>query len=102
MGLEHAHRFARLHQQGLVLVQVLERGEDLFEAGPVARGAADAAIDHEVLRVLGHLGVEVVPDHAVGRFGDPVLAVQCIAAWCANQTRGVQTGVFLGGHDGSP
>ena len=72
--LEHADRLARLDQQRLVVVQLLQRREDLVEAGPVARRAADAAVDHQVLRVLGHFGVEVVLQHAVGGFGEPALA----------------------------
>jgi hypothetical protein len=57
-----------------------ERCQDLVEALPVARGAADAAVDHQVLRAFGHVGVEVVLDHAVGGLGQPVLAVQLAAA----------------------
>jgi hypothetical protein len=56
-----------LHQQRLVVASSLQRREDLVEALPVARGAADAAVDHQVLRTLGHLGVEVVLEHAVRR-----------------------------------
>ncbi len=96
--LEHAHRLARLHEQGLVLFEVFQRSQDLVEAGPVARGAADAAINHQVPRVLRHLGVQVVLDHPVGGFGHPVLAMQGVAARGADHAGGVQTGVDGGGH----
>ena len=97
VGAKHAHRLARLHQQRLVVVQVAQHLEDLVVAGPVARGAADAAVDHQVLRVLGHVRVEVVLDHAVGRLGDPALATQFRAARRADHAGGVVTRIGNGG-----
>ncbi|MNN43308.1 hypothetical protein D3C81_1575360 [compost metagenome] len=73
---EHADRLARLYQQRFVLAQAAQAVEDGIEAFPVARGLADAAVHHQVLRALGHVGVQVVLDHAVGGFDQPVLAVQ--------------------------
>src|SRR3546814_13464942 len=49
-------------------------------AGPVARGAADAAVDDEFGRVRGHFGGEVVLDHPVRGFGEPGLAAEFGAA----------------------
>jgi hypothetical protein len=74
VGAEHADRLARLDEQGLVLLEPLERLDDLVEAFPVARGAADAAIDDQALRVLGDLVVEVVHQHPHRGLGGP-------AAW---------------------
>ena len=48
MGAEHADRLAGLHQQRLVVFELAQRGDDAVEALPVARRAADAAIDHEL------------------------------------------------------
>jgi hypothetical protein len=76
--LEHAHGLARLNEQGLVFVQVFQRSQDLVKASPVARGAANAAVHHQALRVLGHFGVEVVLHHAVSGFGDPVFTGQLL------------------------
>ena len=73
VGAEDAHRLAGLHQQRLVVLQPPQRRDDAVEAFPVARGAADAAIDHQLLRPLGHLGVEIVHQHAQGRLGQPAL-----------------------------
>ena len=98
VGLEHAHRLARLHQQGLIVVQVLQRGQDLVETCPVARRAADAAVHHQGLWVLGDFGVQVVLDHAVGRLGDPALAMQLAASGRADDTGGVDTGIVVGAH----
>ncbi len=50
----------------------IERG-DAIEIRPGACGAADAAIDHQLVRMLGHLGVEVVHQHAQRRLRDPAL-----------------------------
>jgi hypothetical protein len=49
MGAEHADRLARLHQQRFIVAQPLQRLDDPVIAFPVARGAADAAIDDEFL-----------------------------------------------------
>ena len=71
VGAEHADRLARLDEQGLVLLEPLERLDDLVVAFPVARGAADPAIDDQALRVLGDLVVEVVHQHPHRGFGGP-------------------------------
>ena len=71
VGAEHADRLARLDEQGLVVLEPFERLDDLVEALPVARGAADPAIDDQALRVLGDLVVEVVHQHPHRGFGGP-------------------------------
>jgi hypothetical protein len=76
MRAEHAHRLARLHQQRLVVAQLAQRLEDGVEGLPVARRLADAAIDNQRVRVLGHGGVEVVLQHAVGGLGQPAPAAE--------------------------
>ena len=60
---EDADRLAGLHQQRLVGFQLAQRRDDAVEALPVARGAADAAVHHQLARLLRHLGVEVVHEH---------------------------------------
>ncbi len=49
MRLENTNRLARLHQKRLVRLQPLQRGDDAVERFPIARGAADAAIDDQLL-----------------------------------------------------
>jgi hypothetical protein len=48
VGLEHRHRLAGLDEERLVVAQALQRLEDGVEAFPVARGLADAAVDHQL------------------------------------------------------
>ena len=72
VGAEHADGLARLDDQGLILVQPLERFDDLVETLPVARGAPDTAINDKALRVLGDFFVEIIHQHPDGRFGGPV------------------------------
>jgi hypothetical protein len=74
MGPKHADRLAGLHQQGFVALQLFQRGHDAVVALPVARRAADAAIDHEFVRLLGDVRIEIVHQHAERRFGLPALA----------------------------
>ncbi len=75
-----------------------QRSDDSVVAAPVARGAADAAIDDELLRVLGDLGVEVVHQHAERRLGEPALAGESAAARGADAA-GVVEAVGCG-HEG--
>ena len=98
MGAEYADRFAGLDQQGLVFVQTLQGFENLLEAGPVARRAADAAIDDQIVGALGHFRVEIVLDHAERGFDQPVAAAQLAAARRADRTRAGHYG-FGNGHD---
>ena len=64
VGPEHADGLARLHQQRLVGLEPAQRLDDPVEGVPVARGAADAAVDDELARPLGDVGIEVVHQHA--------------------------------------
>ena len=80
MGAEHADRLAGLDQQRLVVLQPLQRRDDAVETLPVARGAADAAIDHQLLGLLGDVGIEIIHQHAQRRFGQPALGAELGAA----------------------
>ena len=73
MRFEHADGFAGLDQQSLVGLESPERRDDRIVALPVARGAPDAAVHHELLGAFGHRRIEVVHEHAQRRFGEPAL-----------------------------
>ncbi len=89
---KHTHRLAALHQQGLVVLETLQHFNDGVETGPVARGAADAAVHHQCGRVFGDIRVEVVHQHAQCGFGQPTFAAHTGAAWCANDARRIKSG----------
>ena len=76
MGRKHAHRLAGLHQQGFLFGQGFQRFDDAVVAIPIARGASDAAVDHELGGILRDLGIEVVHQHAQRRFGHPGAGAQ--------------------------
>ncbi len=76
MGPEHADGLARLHAEGLVVVQPLQGLDQDVVAAPVARRPADAAIDHQLLRALGDLGIEIVHQHPERRLGLPAPCVE--------------------------
>ena len=76
VGAEDADGLARLNQQGFIGLQQLQRAQDLFKAFPVARRFANTAVNHQIFRPLGHVGIEVILDHAPGGFDQPVGAVQ--------------------------
>ena len=71
VGAEDADGLARLHQQRLVVLERAQARDDPVIGFPVARGAADAAIDDEFLGALGDVRVEIVHQHAERRLGEP-------------------------------
>ena len=73
VGAEDADRLAGLDQQRLVGLELLQRRDDAVEVVPGPRRPADAAVDHELVRVLGHVGVQVVHQHPHRRLGQPGL-----------------------------
>ena len=95
VGLEHPDRLAGLHQQSLLLLEPGQHLDDLVEAGPVAGGAADAAIHHQRLGMLGHLGIQVVHQHPQRRFGEPALGGQLGAARGADHAIGIVAGILV-------
>jgi hypothetical protein len=68
---ENPHRLARLDQQRLIGLEQFERGDDRLIALPIARRLADTAVDHQILRPLRYVWIEVVHQHAQRRFGQP-------------------------------
>jgi hypothetical protein len=83
--LENGNGFARLHKQRLVVFQLAQRLDDGFVAGPVARRFACPAIDHQVVRPLGHFRIQVVHQHAQRGFLLPALTGDGAAARRANR-----------------
>ena len=71
----------------------LQGRDDAVEALPVARRAADAAIDHELLGPLGDRGIEIVHEHAQRRFGEPALGGELGAVRRADDAGIVDAGV---------
>ncbi|EAR52350.1 hypothetical protein OG2516_07732 [Oceanicola granulosus HTCC2516] len=73
VGAEDADGLAGLDQQGLVGLELAQGGADAVEILPGPRRPADAAVDDELVRVLGDVGVQVVHQHPERRLGEPAL-----------------------------
>ena len=71
VGTKHTHRLAGLHQQGLVGLELAQRLDNQVKVLPGAGRPTNASIHHQALGVLGHIWVQVVHQHAQGRFGKP-------------------------------
>ena len=84
---EHADRLAGLDQERLVVLEPLELGDDRVEGLPAPRRPTGAAVDDEVVGILGHVGVEVVHQHAQRGFLLPALAGELGAARRADRAR---------------
>ncbi len=81
---EDAHGLARLHQERLVVAERLERSHDGVERLPRARGTTRASVHDQILGSFGHVGVEVVHEHAHRGLLGPRTARQLRSAWGAN------------------
>ena len=82
---KHAHGLARLHQQRLVLAQAEQRPHDPAQRVVRARRAARSPVHDQLLRMLRHLGVEVVEQHPKRRLRLPRQRVQLGPARRANR-----------------
>ena len=74
MRFENSHRLARLHEQGLIVLESLQGVDDGAITLPIACGLAGSPINHQVSWTLTHLLVKVVHEHAHGGFLLPALA----------------------------
>ena len=92
MGAKNTDRLTGLYQQGFVFTQRPQAVQNGFEGRPVAGGFTNTAIDHQVFRAFGNIGVKVVLDHAISRFDQPVLTTQRCSLGSANDMGG---GIFL-------
>lgn len=80
MGFEYADRFAGLHQQRFVVFEIRQRLNNGVIARPVARGAAYAAVDHQLVGIFRYLRIKVVHQHAQRCFGEPAFCSERGAA----------------------
>jgi len=74
VGSHDADGPAALHEQRLVVFEVAQGPDDPVEVGPASRGLARAAVDDQLVGLLGDVGVEVVVQHAEGGLLVPALA----------------------------
>ena len=74
MGPEHTDGLSALDQQGFVVLQTAQRGDDPLVALPVSRCLPAAAVDHELLRALRDRGIEIVHEHPESRLLMPAFA----------------------------
>ncbi len=80
MSLEYAHRFPRLHQKRLIVLQALETLDDGMITFPVSGGLSRAAVDDQFLWFLRDLLIQIVVQHTQGRLLLPSLAGNVIAS----------------------
>ena len=76
MRREHADGLAALDEQRLVVPQPKQGADDRAQRLVAARRAARSAVDHELVRPLGDVRVEVVEEHAERRLRLPGTGVQ--------------------------
>jgi hypothetical protein len=60
---EHADRLAGLNEQRLIALEATQSCNDAVERRPVARRPSNAAINNELARPLGDVGIKIVHEH---------------------------------------
>ena len=87
VGSEDADRLARLNQQRLVVLEAAQFAHDRVERVPASSRPAGAAVDDQVVRAFGHLGIEVVHKHPQRGFLSPALAAPLRTSRCPDRPR---------------
>src|SRR5437016_2216060 len=80
MGPKFSNRFARLHEQRFVVLQIAQRTHDCVECFPAPRCPTGPAINNQLVRIFGDVGIEIVHQHPHGGFLVPAFATQLVAA----------------------
>ncbi len=76
VGGKNADGFAGLHEECVFVSKLLKLVHDGMKAVPVARGLADAAVDHQVRGAFAHFRVEIIHQAAEGCLLLPAFAAQ--------------------------
>jgi len=92
VGGKDADGLAGLDEERVFRAKALQFAHDGVEAVPVARGAANASVYHEVLRALGDFGVEIVHEAAESGFLLPTTTAEGGAAGGADDGSGGRGG----------
>ena len=85
MRAENTDGLAGLHQQRFIVFQGSERRNNRVIALPIARRFSAPAIDDQIFRLFGDFRIEVVHQHAHGRFLLPAFAGKSGATRRANR-----------------
>ena len=85
---EDADRLAGLNEQRFVALERRQRPDDGVERRPAARRASRSAVDDQILRPFGDVGIEIVHQHPERRFLRPAFAGERGAARGANRPCG--------------
>ena len=80
MCAKDSNRFSRLHQQRLIVLQLMQRPNNRVERFPIARSFTRATVDDQFIRLLCHFGIEIVHQTAQRCFLMPAFAVEFGAA----------------------
>ena len=75
-----ADRFSRLHEKGLVVFELAQRPNHRVESFPASGSAPGSAVNHEAIRILGYIRIEIVHQHPHRGFLMPAFATALGAA----------------------
>src|SRR5690606_8329699 len=78
-----------------VVFETTQCFDDLVVALPIARSAADAAIDDKFFRMFGDIRIEIVHQHAESGFSQPTLRGALHASRRTNDARVIAAGIHV-------
>src|SRR4029453_128601 len=84
VGAEFAHRLARLKEHGFVVFKSAQRTDNGIETFPIAAPPSGAAVNDQSVRCFRDFRIEIVHQHAQGRFLVPAFATALCPAWRVN------------------
>src|SRR6266496_343797 len=76
-----ADRFSRLYEKRLVIIELAQGPDDRIERLPASGCTSRPAINHKLIRIFGHLRIEIVHQHPHCGFLMPPFAAPLTAAW---------------------
>src|SRR5438874_8398456 len=84
MGAKFSDRFAGLDKKRLVVFKPAQRTDDSFKTFPTSRRPSGAAVNDQSVRRFRDFRIEIVHQHAQGRFLVPAFATAFCPAWRVN------------------
>lgn len=84
MRAKNSDGLAGLDEESFVIFERAKGRDDGVETFPIARGLSGAAVDDEIIGMLGDVGIEIIHEHAQGGFLLPTFAGKLRAAWRAD------------------
>jgi hypothetical protein len=76
MCFHPGHRLATLYQERFIILQNFKICQDIIQRLEISRGLSPSSIYDQLIGTFGYFGIQIIQEHAIGRFLNPSLAIQ--------------------------